>query len=91
MSQLPANWVPPERRPRRTTIFPALITMGCALLLLGGSAFGFMATCSYSGRSPWNGFFAGLTAVLFVVFVIAIVWFLVAVLVAFFTAGKSSS
>ena len=86
MSHLPANGLPPEPPPTRrgNSIIPALITVGCALLLLGGSAFGVLATCSFSGKNPWLGFFAALTVFFFVVGVVAVVWLVVAVLLAFF-------
>jgi preprotein translocase subunit SecG len=92
MSHLPANWLTPEppkppRRPRNS-IIPALITVGCAFVLLGGSAFGALSTCSYSGNNRWFGFFAGATMFLVVAFVLALVWLLVAVIVAFFRRSK---
>ncbi len=62
MSHLPANWLPPDPpqspRRRRNSIIPALITVGCAFVLLGGSAFGALSTCSYSGNNRW--FYTGL-------------------------------
>jgi hypothetical protein len=93
MSHLPANWMPPERPkpPRsRNSIVPAVIAVACSFVLLGGSAFGTLATCSYSGTNPWFGFFAGLSTLLFVVFVIAVVWLVTAAIVAFFRSGKDA-
>jgi hypothetical protein len=93
MSHLPANWQPPEppKPPRsRNTVFPALITLGCALLLLGGSAFGALTTCgSFEGRpGAWFPFFSRATVFFFVVFIVAAIWFLVSLVLAFFRAGK---
>jgi hypothetical protein len=90
MSHLPANWLPPEPPPRRTrsSILPALITVSCAFLLLGGSLFGALATCSLSKQTPWFSFFAGLSIFLFVSLIVSIVWLLVAVLFAFFRRSR---
>jgi len=90
MSQLPANWLPPEPppRPSRNSIIPALMTVSCVFLLLGGSLFGTFATCSFSKRNPWFNFFAGLSVFLFVMLVVAIVWLLLAALSAFFRRSR---
>jgi hypothetical protein len=88
MSNLPSNWSPSEPPRRRNPVFPALITLLCALLLLGGSALGFVATCSWGGQNPWNAFFVRLTGFLFVVFILAVLWFVISAIVRFFTAEK---
>lgn len=95
MSHLPANWQPPEP-PKvgrsRNTIVPALITIACTFLLFVGAAFGAIASCGYSGMNHWFPFFTGLTVILFLVFLGATVWFLAAVIAAFFRpANKEDS
>ena len=91
MSHLPANWLPPEppKPPRsRNSLIPALITMGCALLLLGGSTLGALSTCGIEHQQPLFPFLAKATVFFFVVFLVALLWFLVSVVIAFFRSGK---
>lgn len=80
-------------RPRRgsgSPVIPALITLGCAFLLTGGSIVGFLATCHWEGRpDPANAVFAWLVLIGAAGFVGALLWVVVAAIVAFFRAGRT--
>ncbi len=78
MNQLPANWQTSKPVPsRRSSILPAVITIGCSLLFLIGSLFGALTTCDFrlnGAKSENNMLFmilTGLAALSFVAFVAA--------------------
>ena len=74
---------------RGSTIIPALVTLGCAFLLTGGSVVGFLATCKWEGQQdPNNAMFGWLAAISAATFVFALLWVLIAAIVAFFRAGR---
>ena len=44
------------QRPSR--LAPVLIALVCAVILTGGSLYGFASTCNYNSRSKWTDIFA---------------------------------
>ena len=82
MSELPANWEPPEKPrsdqelERRRSIAPILIVMGVVFALLVGSVLGAFATCGFMepGPHPAFQFFAGCAMFFFGVFVLSLAW-----------------
>ncbi len=95
MSELPANWPPPETPTppgappkRKSTVIPALISVVCGFLLVIGSFFGYVATCAQGGRNPWNTFFAGLIPISIILLVVAAVWLVAAVIAAILRPRK---
>jgi hypothetical protein len=89
MTQLPANWQPAPSPPpsKRSSVLPAAITLGCSFLFLVGSLFGALTTCGFqlngtkSGNNLLFNLFGGLAILSFVVFLAAIVWFAITVII----------
>ncbi len=63
-----------EHTGRRSPIVPAVITFFGALLLTGGSVFGYISTCSNSGPSVANTLFKFGTLVGLALFCGAAIW-----------------
>ena len=87
MSELPANWGPPEKprteeeEKRRRSLVPIGITIGIAFVLMAGSAFGALATCSFSEKNPSSDFFAGATMFFFAILVLSVFWLIVSLVI----------
>ena len=74
-----------SRRGSGSTVIPAVITLGCAFLLTGGSIVGFLATCKWEGQQdPNNAVFGWLVLIGAGSFVLALLWLVIAGIVAFF-------
>ena len=79
------------RRGSGSTVVPALITLGCAFLLTGGSIVGFLATCHWEGQQdPNNAMFGWLVLIGAGAFVLALLWAVIAAIVAFVRARRMS-
>jgi hypothetical protein len=82
----------PSQPRRRSPFFPALITLGCAALLTGGSLFGFISTCgnfpNTSPKQPINTIFLWAFLGAGALFSASAIWVVVLVVWSFFTTGK---
>jgi hypothetical protein len=69
----------PERQPvgKRSGYAAPLITMGCAILLGGGSCFGFFATLNMNRSTPTNNFFAAGFGLCVLAFLVSTLWMVV--------------
>jgi hypothetical protein len=87
----PPPLAPAAPRPRRSTWKQILITLVCGILLGAGSCFGFLNTANFGGgpTKPGNTvFFIGF-AVGLALFVFAILWAVVAIIIAFVRAVRT--
>src|SRR5260370_17350539 len=80
----------PSQPRRRSPFFPALITLGCAVLLTGGSFFGLVSTCgnwpNSSSQQPANTIFAWAFFGAAALFLAALLWVVVLFVCTFFTS-----
>jgi hypothetical protein len=85
----------PGQSPRRSPFFPALIALACAVLLTGGSLFGFLSTCgnfpNTSPQQPINTIFFWASFASIALFFASVVWIVGLSLRRFFTAGKEDA
>lgn len=98
MSELPANWEPPEKPrteeelERRRSLKPILIVMGVVFALLAGSVLGAFATCGFMepGPHPAFQFFAGCVMFFFGAFVLSVGWLVMSLIIKAFQYFKDS-
>jgi hypothetical protein len=81
----------PDSPKKRSNIVPALITILCTMLITGGSAFGYVATCSYgTQQTDSNAAFLKSTFFGAVLFCLAVLWLFVEIVVVMFRGEKGS-
>ena len=88
MSELPANWEPPEKRQteeeegRRESFKPIFVTIGVAFALLLGSLLGWISTCGgvTQRADPSNNFWSALLSISIAAFLMAIAWLVISLI-----------
>jgi|SRR3974390_246606 len=98
MSELPANWEPPEKprteeeQRRRESFRPILITTGVTFTLLLGSLTGVLSTCGSVTQKadPSYGFWSACWTLSLAAFLMSIAWLLVSLIIRLLQRFKNS-